>query len=327
LKRHGLAGLALRAVEGGQLPADPAFETAARDQWRKDRKLAAVLGLESRRIGLYVKQHFANSELQLPVLLKGSAVAARYFDPTVRPFVDIDLLVPAEDLPRWGSIMRALGYTPENPWRERSAQRFDRHVAFRRPLGHRQILCEIHSRLSFDKTLQSLHYESLFGYTEPSAIPGLLQLRAPAQLVTLAVHLANHPRGSRRLIWYRDILELSKGSNVAKAYELASELGAEWALEWVLSQVEKMAAGADIAADPTLPQDKPFYRMLERYYGGPGYQFAVARELGIFEGPKFLASRIDPRRFLGNEGRFEPKRLRSWVTNLLSPSRFRQKAP
>lgn len=298
---HGLAGLAVRAADLGSLDLTAPDEAYLRKKWSAARRKTAVVNLEARRLGRAALEGINRREIKRPILLKGESVACRYTEPAVRCYNDIDLLIDLSDAAWWGTRLNGLGYRPQNRWRERNSLRFDKHVEYRRPVSDGEVLCDLHVRLSHAKPLRAIGYATFEGHTEPARAPGLLQLTHPAQLLMLAVHLAQHPRGRRRLIWYQDFLELGDPRQV-EAARIAEEAGFEQTLEWALSQVEECIGHELWNARKIERLPGSLATALERDVTGLRFHMTLARQLGPSGAIRYLLSKFDPRRLAGPQG-------------------------
>jgi len=310
VEAHGLGGLAVRALDDGRLDLPPEVAGGIRADWLAARRWSGALDLELQRIG-----HRALGEpgLSPPILLKGPAVARFYPDPGVRSYVDLDVVVPSEEVARWAALLTSLGYERPDPWLYRTSLRFEHHVVFRRPVPTRAVLCEVHTRLFTERRARSVGHRALAGLSEPSPFPGLRWCIRPAQLLVLALHLLHHRADTRRLIWLRDLIEIGDPDTVAEARALADRVGVRWAVERALWGTERLLGEARWAA--ARPPRRRFDLVSVLGLGDAGhlYQVARARDLGPAEGLRYLLSRVDPRRFTGAETGSRWGDARAWV--------------
>jgi len=312
---HGLAGLAVRAIDEGRLKIPEAGSKALRDRWDTDRRVSTLLKLEAVRIAQAADQA---GHVSRPILLKGYAVASRYTDPDVRTYVDVDLLVDETIAPQYGQILRGLGYSPvQNLWRERISRLYANDAEYRRELdGGLALGCEVHTRLFVDKRVFDFGYRQLSSEIDSTTQPGVAMLSTPALLVALSLHLAHHFKRDRKLIWYRDFIELGKPAEVKAARALSKTWGVEWALEWALGEVEGVAGRKIWNARQVASRSGPIWKALEGDKPEYDYQIALVRELGFVRGLHYLVLRLDPRRFLDHSGRFRRADLGAWVLKL-----------
>lgn len=136
-----------------------------------------------------------------PVLLKGPALAASlYPEPDLRPFQDIDLLLPSLKESRAAAlVLRELGYVrcPCDP-----AEVPGFHTAYALP--RRSSFVEIHTDL-FQLGLPMRTASTIWDSLESVSIGGsrVRTLGLEHQIVSLCVHL--HTHGYGRLIWLKDL--------------------------------------------------------------------------------------------------------------------------
>lgn len=310
--RAGEDGLTLvlaRGVKDGSLRLPEPVASRVADDAMALRRQASSLRLEARRIG----NAAARAGLAPPVLLKGPAVARRWSDPALRPFGDLDLLVPEGELSAWRRELEALGYAGPTPWQERNARRFHHHLLFHRPGPGANLIVEVHWRLFAARGARELTYELLAAGAGPSpSAPGLLELDDSSQVLVLAVHLAHHEARDRRLVWLRDFIELGSNETAEGARRLAEARGLAWALENALASAERVLGEARWSAKPSRPP-AGLPRARERARGRVAPHVGMVRELGPWAGARYLLSRLDPRRFRGPTGRMEWARLRGWL--------------
>ena len=129
------------------------------------------------------------------ILLRGTAVAERYYaeDPALRPYTDIDLLVPRESLDETKRLARQLGYRP-------GAGAFpdafyERHHLHLRYLGKRTGMpLEIHWAVDHPLSTHRIDYAALFRAAASDRLAGhpVLRLSATDEFLLLALHLAKH---------------------------------------------------------------------------------------------------------------------------------------
>jgi hypothetical protein len=312
---HGLGGLAVRALKDGRLVLPDEVANGIRADWLAARRWSAALDLELERIGRRV---LGEAGISQPILLKGPAVARSYADPSARSYGDLDVLVPREEVGRWGRVLTSLGYEVPDPWLYRDSLRFEHHVVFPRPMPARDMLCEVHTRIFMERRARSIGYGALAEHSEPSPFPGLRWCRAPAQLVVLALHLLHHRSDTRRLIWLRDLIELGDPATVAEARTLADRLGVRWAVERALWGAERLLGESRWGAARPPRSGFDLVGVLGLGDTGHLYQLARARDLGPVEGLRYLLSRLDPRRFTGAKTGSRWGDARAWVREHLA---------
>jgi hypothetical protein len=106
IRYQRLSGLAIDAVEQGELTLEP----AAVAQLVEHHRAAMIHALRLERGLLEIASAFGLEGLSFTVL-KGPALAhVIYAQPELRPFGDLDLLVHSEDLERASAVLHELGY-------------------------------------------------------------------------------------------------------------------------------------------------------------------------------------------------------------------------
>jgi hypothetical protein len=152
----------------------------------------------------------AKGILALPY--KGPVVAMQaYGDLALRPFDDVDILVPQRDMPKAHETMRALGYQPSLPWLASAASlNFPSAIPgeYKYYRADRDAIVELHT----ERTLRHFPLApDLDDFAHPGArvsIGGreILTLCPEDALVALSVHGAKDFWA--RLIWVADISEM-----------------------------------------------------------------------------------------------------------------------
>ena len=156
------------------------------------------------------------------LLLRGTAVAERlYDDPGLRPYTDIDLLVPRAQLPEAKGVARDLGYhPPEGSLPDGFYERHHLHLRYIAPTTG--VPLEIHWALDHPFSLLRVDFDDLFASALIDRLAGAPVLRPSDEdlLILLALHLAKHgtalrgaapvavlPRAARRgiLLWMVDL--------------------------------------------------------------------------------------------------------------------------
>lgn len=171
-------------------PPSPAW----RSRFRKD-YFASVVSHHLYRGAAVEILHEADQRGIPAVLLRGTAVAERYYgeDPALRPYTDIDLLVPRERLPETKQLARQLGYRP-SPEAFPDAF-YERHHLHLRYLGTRSGMpLEIHWAVDHPLSTHRIDYAALFRAASRERLGGapVLRLSATDEFLLLALHLAKH---------------------------------------------------------------------------------------------------------------------------------------
>lgn len=235
---HGVGGYAIRALRSGrlELPAGP-----------RERLVAGVTAsvvhaaVLRRELG-DVTGVVAGACSGPPLLLKGPALAEMFYpDRGLRPYVDLDLLVPREQLGAAARALTAHGYATLEEFRPGYAERYGHDLHLRRVLGDRALDVELHWRVGDDPVGMSLSHERLAPDAEIVEIGGApITVPAPsAHLLVLAVHLLSDRK--KRLCWINDLALLARsldGPSWSEAFALAAEMGLVWPLHRALDYAE-----------------------------------------------------------------------------------------
>lgn len=161
------------------------------------------------------------------LVLKGPEVAARYPDPYLRPFSDLDLLV--DDVEKAQRALLAAGFAAVGPYEDSYYERL--HHA--RPLlapSHSPPIVELHRAPNWVKFGDPPGCAELMDAAVPSStgLPGLLAL-APAHH---AVVLAAHSWGEKPLRGIRDLIDVTALAGEADPGEMR-RIAARWELSRV----------------------------------------------------------------------------------------------
>lgn len=227
---HGLSAfVAARATTGDvAIPAEPLAGIIA--DARRARRHRAILDLELLRVA-----DAAPAQAATAIVLKGPAVALRYPDPALRPYADVDLLVPESELDPWGAALVRLGFRGPDADQARAARLLHHHLVYYRDA----IPVELHWRLFAAREARALDHAALAAESAPDArMGGLLVPSLAAQLVVLGVHLAHHSLDDRKLMWLLDLITLGEADAVERARSQADRWGVGWALEAALHDAQ-----------------------------------------------------------------------------------------
>ena len=217
-ERHGITAFLHRHLTacGATVPAAPAAELRAR--FRRAAHRGLELAGELRRL---LDVLAANGVDALPY--KGPALAMQaYGDLSLRPFVDLDLLVLPEAAPRALAVLRGEGYAAPpgfTPARDRSFRRVDGDY----PLwnGETETLVELHCRVSSLRFAMPLETAELVRRAVDVPLGGGT-VRAPCAddaLLIACVHGAKHRW--QRLEWLTAAAELLRSGSADAAAVLA----------------------------------------------------------------------------------------------------------
>lgn len=310
-RAHGLIGLAVRAVNNHSLVLPEGPLAGLRNDWQAARQWCSALDDECTRLGALVGE-LREHGLNAPMLIKGAGVARRYADPTLRTYVDFDLLVRVEDFDRWVVVLGKVGYRGPRPELTATRLRLQHSVALTRSGADGDLGCDLHTCLFVERRARRITHEVLEAHAEPSPFAGLSQPSLASQLVVLALHFVQHPPGDRRLIWTRDFIELATGESVHSARALAYEHEVGWAVEAALADVENLIGWPVWSARPSKAQPWGLARVHQHERPGYLHHLALVRELGPAAGVRYFASRVDPRRFPTIDDRIDWRAAIAW---------------
>jgi hypothetical protein len=317
-REHGLSGLAAVAMHAGRLTLPEDASCGIREDWAAAMRRSFALDRVCGVVGRLAQE--GRSALSPPILLKGPAVAQRYRNPSLRPYVDVDLLVPAREVRAWSEALGQAGYWAPSPDIRIVERRYSEGCAFTHRLEGHQV--DLHTSLFVERTARELGYEVLAETAEASCFPGILQTALPVQLVVLALHLAHHAADGHRLIWRRDFIELGESGAVERARRFAEEHRVGWALEAALDSAQRLVGCRTWDAHPSAAT--AFGLASAHRAGRTEYlrHLAVFRDLGAVAGLDLLASRLDPRRFVVPGTGFDRSAARSWLRRTARRARY-----
>jgi len=196
------------------------------------------------------------------VLLKGPEVAARYPDPALRPFWDLDLLV--QDAPAAQAALLAAGFEVVG-----SHDFSHQEVAIRWPGLHPAI--EIHNMPNWPYWLKPPSTEALFAVAVPSVmnIEGVLTLPPREHALLLAAHSWHH--GPLRSL--QDLIDVAIMADEADPADLDA-LARRWGMHRVWTLTTR-------TIDIILRSDRPS----AENWSGPYWaqHLAVARDRTVFQ--------------------------------------------
>ncbi len=140
---------------------------------------------------------FAGKEIPM-VILKGTAAAVYYPDPSLRAMGDIDLLVPPEQFEAAGTIVQQAGYL------RLEEDRQGRHTEFTAP-GDYEVSLELHRRFSYNGLDVEAYITAGMAHPETGSIDGCSFPMLPrlANGIVLLTHIRQHLRsglGLRHMI-------------------------------------------------------------------------------------------------------------------------------
>ncbi len=189
---------------------------------------------------------FSAAGLRMAVLRGPALGLTIYPKPYLRPFHDLDLLVPREELAGAKEILAAAGFLPEaGLLPDRYFEKH--HLHLRRVHGQTRAVAEIHWAFDHPYAPTLVEIGALLARGRPAGPPGapLVVLEPADSLVTLCLHLRKHcvfldalraeedfPSlliGERALLWLADIDRAARGMDAA-GWERARKRAREWSL-------------------------------------------------------------------------------------------------
>jgi hypothetical protein len=179
-RRHAVSPLLFWRLRERQIPEAGLLEELHREYYA-----AAVRGMV---VGRHLAQVLGTlAAAGVPALvLKGSAAAAFYPDPALRPYGDLDILVSQDQVHQAEAALNRLGYARLRPKEWKLAYGYDLPLMSRdgRPA------VEIHWRLGYPEAAGHLPAEEVWARAVPWMVDGQEALRLEA--VDAALHLCAH---------------------------------------------------------------------------------------------------------------------------------------
>jgi hypothetical protein len=230
---HKVVGYVVQAAERGEVSLPEMVRRQLESRRAIDALHGALLRHELGRVWPLIRDACGVE----PVLIKGPEVAERlYPQRTLRPFADLDLVVPAERM-RAAAVALGdeLGYeTDVEPW-SGYGERHGHEVSLLRPVAAGGLRVELHWRLSDDPVAAPLDHARLLASAKRLSLGDGLDVAVPRpeeELLVLAVHLL-HER-YKRLVWVNDVALAARQASEAEwlgAFEAARETGLCWVLD------------------------------------------------------------------------------------------------
>jgi hypothetical protein len=314
LTRERLTGLAVLALVDGDLVLDPGDVEDLAD---RDRQVQAQ-ALRAERLTLDLCAELDAAGLP-HIVLKGPAFAhSLYPGPATRPFVDVDLLVPAHALATVVARCERGGATRLLPELRRGFdRRFAKSVTLRHPSG---VDIDLHRTLTLGPLTHLVRIEDL--WAEPDSTEVLPGRRIPTLHPDLAfLHACLHATTGEPTRWLtvRDVVETERHADLERCAEIARR--------WTATAVVVAAVASARERDfPTVDRLDPWAAGLEptaaerrvgaaystprhdsrrlvaagvRYVRGPLAKLAFARALALPSG----ANRRGRHRSVGDQAR------------------------
>jgi hypothetical protein len=234
-----------------------------------------------------------------PLVIKGPAVSEILYEPrTLRPFADLDLLVPRSGVGAAAEALRADGYWPNLHLRPGFGERYRHDVHLSRRHGEHLLGIDLHWRVSDDPLGEQLTHERI--ESARLRIDGVeVGCPSPAEhLLVLAVHFLSDRQ--RRLLWIEDLRRAALAAD-EEQWSLAFERADRRSLSWVLNRALDYAAhhlGLE-RERPVLPGPPPPWgpmRALERYEFGVAWDVGHLTSIPWRERPGYLRAMVLPTR-------------------------------
>jgi hypothetical protein len=190
------------------------------------------------------------------VLFKGPEVATRYPDPSLRPFIDLDLLVPDPERAHAALVSTGFVEAEDPPWAAGQQLRGDVFAGkhHTRPLHvpSLPLKVELHRWPNWPRWLTPPPPDELFETAVPStvALPGVMTLATPAHALALAANSwVDDPLG--RL---RDLIDITLVADDADAEEI-EKLARLWRVDRLWHATRRAAEASLLGRrKPTLAQ-------------------------------------------------------------------------
>jgi hypothetical protein len=226
---HKIAGYLVSAVERGQIR----LSGELRGRLARTAAIQVAHSQALRHELAAIEPAVARACAAPPVCIKGPAVADRlYPDARLRPFADLDLLVPRHTVGRAARALRDRGYEPVHEFRPGFGERYGHDVHLARQIGRRTLDVELHWRVGDDPACTVLDHARLWPGSRLELGGGSVAVAAlPQQILSLAAHLLSDR--AKRLMWVQDLAlagRRAEESDWRQSFELARELGLAWVL-------------------------------------------------------------------------------------------------
>lgn len=258
---HNLAGFAVRALDAGRWRPHRSAAERVRTTHAERTFATALLRLELAACAGVLAQATGAP----PLVVKGPAVAARLYaeDPDLRPYVDLDLLVPRARLRAAArALEEARGFAPARadrffaadgePW-PGFAETYGHELAMTREAAGRSLLVELQWRMSDDPAGAALDHAALLpaALSHPGLPSGVLAPDPQDELLVLAVHLLHHEEPL--VLWLEDVARARDRLDDVGwrlAFERARGRGLAWPLHEALDRVEAVLGDGRMRPEP-----------------------------------------------------------------------------
>lgn len=228
---HNVVGYVLDAASGGRLQLTEAAHRALTNSHLRRVARTGLLRREASRIAPLI----AETTGVTPIFVKGPAIGERFYaDWKLRPYADLDLMIPAPALDAVATGLAAEGYEIVEEFRPGYAARFGHDVHVQRHQGATSLDVELHWRIGDDRVGSPLGHATLLRGAEriPVGRTPILTPSRTNQLLIASVHLLSDR--ARRLAWINDIRLMAEPASADEwraTFETAEAIGG--GLLWV----------------------------------------------------------------------------------------------
>jgi hypothetical protein len=229
---HRVFGPCVAALDEGRLGLDGRHAQMLRDAQVVGVLHASLLRRELAAIAGPVAQATGAP----PVVIKGPAIAERFYAPGLRGFADLDLLVVRDRLAGAVAALAECGYAEVVELREGFGASHGHDVHMARRVGAKTVDAEVHWRVGDDGLGNALSHGALAEHASP---PGpedpFLYADPSGQLLICAMHLLSDRL--KRLIWIEDVRRVAAAlddSAWVEAFERARALRLLWVVHRAL---------------------------------------------------------------------------------------------
>lgn len=290
---EGLAGMALSAI--GQ---DPGVLERVATTLKGAHRAEIAMSRVAEAWAPEVLDHLHRDGIQA-VVVKGPVVARLYPEARLRPFEDMDILVP----PKWfrsamGSLSRA-GFRLPKPPRDYFLLRCREGVNLGRSDG---ASIDLHHRISPWAFTSRLKFERIYAGAAPLSLArGVVHAASPNHnLLIAALQIVGFRAGiSQKLKAWRDVYVLAGCCDPAEAASEARDVGLDWYLALVLRQMptyaipsELLRALGDVA--PNARQSIRLRQLVPPALGARNYSIGRLFRLPLANGIAYAVAKTFP---------------------------------
>lgn len=291
---HRLAGLALAATETAGVDLDA--ETLSSLRQAHARQSARSLLVEARAVEVAK----ALEERGIPqVVTKGPGIARAYPDTSMRPFGDIDLLVPPQRFGAGLTALSELGFREAGPEPRRYFNRVCREaINLKREDG---ASIDLHHHIPPWVWGARMGFADVLARSEELAVPtGTLRIAGPVHNLMIAgLHvISDRGRPGHSLIVWRDIVALSHACEPESVVREARSCRLDALLAFVLRELPSFAQPRGLLdrLGPARPSSADAFRLRMLLPPGIGsrHQISQAIRLPVVNGLAFMAGYLLP---------------------------------